>query len=484
MRWTCAVVLLAGVAGFAGSAVGADADVVDMPAEVLADKIAGGLLGQLLGNLNGLPHEMKYIDEPGEVAVYTPGLPDGAWTDDDTDIEWVYLVEMQRSGEVLISAERIVELWRRHLNHRIWCANLYARGLMDLGMKPPWTGRLHLNPWSSFNIGGQFLSEAFGLIAPGMPRTASTIGLHYTHVAIDGEPAQTTQLFASMIATAFVSDDLHEIIKAGCSAVDPGSELHGVIEDVQEWWRAEPGSWQDTRRRIRDKYTRHSGDLVDRNGYPLNTAATVGALLYGGGDFTETVRLAFNFGWDADNNAATTATILGVVKGQRWMQAQGWTIVDRYENRSRPGMPTDETITRYAGRLTEIARSVILANGGREVDEAGRTSFRIRLQKAANVEPLVSPRDRRAELRRRLLPQVEKDLSGDAEAQARAAYIALCLGEGPRLKAERSEVWEQAIAELRSHPHIVQNILKAPGPDAAALRQRAEAVELLPGQVK
>ena len=31
---------------------------------------------------------MKYIDEPGNVQEYTPALPDGAWTDDDTDIEW------------------------------------------------------------------------------------------------------------------------------------------------------------------------------------------------------------------------------------------------------------------------------------------------------------------------------------------------------------------------------------------------------------
>ena len=50
----------------------------EIPAEVLQDKIHGGLLGQLLGNLNGLPHEMKYIDEPGDVDEYTPALPEGA----------------------------------------------------------------------------------------------------------------------------------------------------------------------------------------------------------------------------------------------------------------------------------------------------------------------------------------------------------------------------------------------------------------------
>ena len=36
---------------------------------------------------------MKYILEPGSVQEYTPGLPDGGWTDDDTDVAWPCLVE-------------------------------------------------------------------------------------------------------------------------------------------------------------------------------------------------------------------------------------------------------------------------------------------------------------------------------------------------------------------------------------------------------
>lgn len=40
---------------------------VELFAEDLEDRIRGGLLGQLLGNLNRLRHEMKYIDKPGNV---------------------------------------------------------------------------------------------------------------------------------------------------------------------------------------------------------------------------------------------------------------------------------------------------------------------------------------------------------------------------------------------------------------------------------
>ncbi|GEM_PF-1825018 len=78
---------------------------VDLTADVVWDKIRGGLLGQMLGNLNGIPHEHRYISEPGDVSDYTPALPSGARTDDDTDFEWVYIDAMQRRS------------WMRELRH-------------------------------------------------------------------------------------------------------------------------------------------------------------------------------------------------------------------------------------------------------------------------------------------------------------------------------------------------------------------------------
>jgi hypothetical protein len=50
----------------------------DISVAVLRDKVRGGLLGEILGDLNGLKHEMKYIVEPGKVETYMPELPQGA----------------------------------------------------------------------------------------------------------------------------------------------------------------------------------------------------------------------------------------------------------------------------------------------------------------------------------------------------------------------------------------------------------------------
>ena len=84
------------------SAENRSTEFVEISAGSLEDKIQGGLLGQLLGNLNGLPHENKYYDEPGNVTEYAPGLPNGARTDDDTDIEWVYIKAMQEGRTAML----------------------------------------------------------------------------------------------------------------------------------------------------------------------------------------------------------------------------------------------------------------------------------------------------------------------------------------------------------------------------------------------
>ncbi len=451
---------------------------IEVPAKVLEDRIHGGLLGQLLGNLNGLPHEMEYIDEPGDVETYTPALPDGARTDDDTDLEWVYIRAIEQSPKVLLAPDRIAALWKRHVNDRIWCANRYARRLMDLGIEPPLTGRAAVNPWADFNISGQFVCESFGLVAPGLPQTAASIGLHYTRVTIEGEPAQATQLFTAMIATALVNDLLPDVLDAGAAAVDPESQIARIVDDVRALYAEHPNDWRATRAALKQKYMRHEGAMRDRNGYELNTASTIAALLYGHGDFVETLRIAFNFGWDADNNAATAGTIVGAIRGRRWMRAQGWEIVDRYRNTTRPGMPDDETITRFAGRLLSVADRVIRQAGGHTVLVDGATVYRIPRQQPANVEPLADPAQEFAKLRSELKPEIDAALAGEATAQekARAVYLAICFDLAEPIRRQAPEQWSLAVKALEAYPALIRALEESTTPAAAELRKRATAV--------
>jgi hypothetical protein len=450
-------------------------------AEVLRDKIRGGLLGQILGDLNGLPHEMKYIAAPGNVAGYAPALPQGAWTDDDTDFEWVYIKTMQDENCLLLPPERISRLWKERINKRIWCSNQYARQLMDLGIDPPLTGTAVLNPWADFNISGQFLCETFGLIAPALPRRAAEIGLNYTRAAIDGEPAQTTQLFTGMIALAFVEDRIDALLDAGLAAIDPDSTISRIVKDMREWHAQHADDWHVARRLLQEKYGKHKGEMRDRNGYELNTGSIIGALLYGEGDFVKTLTLAFNFGWDADCNAATAGTIVGVMKGYRWMMAQGWPIVDRYKNTTRENMPNDETITSFADRLIDLAERVILEQGGERTVQDGRVMYRIQVQKPMCVQRMESPEQQTAILKAKLLEEINHAMTVPVsrEQMARAAYYAICLDLASSIRQERPRQWSDALDALGSCENILQAVFyHSPTPRGDELRKKAVAAGL------
>ena len=424
----------------------------EITAEILRDKINGGIIGQFFGNLNGLVHENKYTDEPGNVAEYTPDLSNGAFTDDDTDIEFVYIYHMLKSGRHILPYDEIYNLWIENINDKIWCSNRYARNLMDLGIQPPYTGRIAFNPWALFNISGQFLCEQFALISPGMPQTAAKIGTHYTHVAVDGEPIQTTQLYDAMIATAFFENDYMEVIKAGLAAVDPNSEIYEIVSRVTSWYQAHPEDWRATRMAIKEEYWNGEfGGPGGGNGYRIITAATIASILHGEGNFVESIRHAFNFGWDADNVAAMVGTIMGVLKGEKWIRAQGWIIKDEYKNNRRPGLPSDLTITEFADMHYQIAKMVILENGGEAIEINGKSGFRINIEEPANIESLPTPLHRIDELRERVWPLIQTDLAGDSIQMARAVYATICLDLVKEINVERSKDWSTAIEAIKPY---------------------------------
>jgi len=457
------------------------ADIVNMTEAELADRIEGGVLGQILGNLNGLEHEFRYIDSPGNVSKYTPSLPEGAFTDDDTDIEWVYLVEMERSGELFLSPHRMRTLWVRHINDWIWSANNSARHLMRLELDPPDTGNGVLNPWAETNVGGLFLSEMFSLASPAMPQTAGKLATYYARASVDGEPIQSTQFSSTVVSLAFVEQDISKLLDAGELAVDPDCHVADIIRFARKQVRKHPDDWRAARLAVRNRFTQYGGIRPELNGYALNTAAAVCALEYGRGDFIETLKLAFNFGWDADNTAAFCGTVLGVIHGRKWIAEQGWHIQDLYRNTRRDEMPNDETISGYARRIQKIARQVIEENGGQRQTQGDRNTFLISRQEPQNMEKFTSHMDQKQQLLEKWGPRLERDLTqGSNLERARAVYLAICLGKVSELSSKHPGAWGWGVQRLeRYNPEIVIEIFTAPLPYGEQLRNAAKDAKIL-----
>jgi hypothetical protein len=219
----------------------------------LLDRIRGGWAGHMIGDIQGLPFEFKYKDAPGPLPDFTPNLP-RCRSDDDTDVEWVNLLAMDRLGVLEVPYPELAREWVRSINRNVYVSNKKARELMGQGIVPPWTSHGALNPHARYNLSGQFCAESYGFLAPGMPLAAGRIGAHYTRVAVRGEPIQACAYWTAMISLAFFEHDVERLAVRSLGAVDPSSQHAEMVKDVLAWWREAPDDWKATRARIQKKY--------------------------------------------------------------------------------------------------------------------------------------------------------------------------------------------------------------------------------------
>jgi hypothetical protein len=213
---------------------------------------------------------------------------------------------------------------------------------------------------------------------------------------------------------------------------------------------------------IHSKYKLKDALTRNRNGSELNTAAIIAALLYGNGDFAETIRYGMNFGYDADCNCATLGTIVGTIYGYRQMMSKGWQIVDRYQNTKRDNMPMDETMTSFADRVIELFEMVNQENGGRKYVLDKVVVYDIPVEQPASVIRLYSPEEQK----QILIKQFEKEivlnlLEGNRQEMARAAYMAVCMGSNTSLANKYPQKWKEACFNLSGYWKVINNIFNS-----------------------
>ncbi len=374
--------------------------------ETVRDKIYASWLAQCVGNIYGLPHENAHIDEPGPDAFpYGYGrnigaleLSKGAFSDDDTDIEYMYLLAMEDFGPEPTLAE-LASKWMYHVRDRVWLANRAALAAMHYGYTPPVTGKRGINPhW--FQIDPQLINEVWAVTAPGMVRYAADKSGWAALVMTDGWGIEPTIWYGAMYAAAFFESDVEKLIDIGVEALPPGSRFAQTVADMKALYLKYPGDWRRARQEMAQQYY-HDEPLDTKTIWNanLNGACAVLGMLYGQGDFQKTLDLNCAMGFDADNQAATVAGLLGVVLGVDGIPEEllfplpelDWKLPlnDSYKNVTRHDMD-DAALTDLADRMLAQAEKIIVARGGRRVSENGEDFYVINT--AANfVAPLELP---------------------------------------------------------------------------------------------
>lgn len=381
--------------------------------EGLRDKIAGYWIGQLAGNYLGFPFENVFQDEPcpvfvdryydvrdaGKVKLNDQDLRgfthifaaafEGAWSDDDTDIEFVTLHAVEQFGLDLTYPE-ITEMWKRHINRKIWVANRTARDLMDKGLVPPATGA-KTNNANWFQIDPQLVNEIWSAFYPGMTQQAVERAEWGARITNDDWGTHPTRAYAAMYSAAFFESDVRKLVDLALKVVPADSPFAEGMRDVIHWHRQYP-DWRETRQKIHEKYWHYKkGDYEA----PVSIVSSLNnglcglmAVLYGEGDFVKTAGIAVSAGYDCDNQGATCAGLVGVLHGAKAIPERftrelphraKWKepFNNRYLNFSRDGLPVCTPISEIVDRILAIAERAILDHGGEKTTLNGQEVFKV-----------------------------------------------------------------------------------------------------------
>ena len=364
----------------------------------LRDKIAAAWIGQMIGNMYGLPHENKYVNAPGPENWpygYSKSLDklqkyEGAFSDDDTDVEYMYLLQMQKFGAEP-SYTQLREAWLYHIRDRVWLANRGALGLMHFGYTPPFTGSKALNPhW--YQIDPQLINEIWAYTAPGMVNYAASKSDWAARITSDEWGVEPTVFYGAMYSAAFFEKDINKLIEIGLKALPAGGRFTATVKEMIALHSKYPMDWKASWKEMAQKYyidePQMTKTIWNAN---LNGACAILAMLYGENDFQRTLDLSCAMGFDADNQAATVAGLLGIINGMDGLPAnlylpiEGWKkpFNDKYINITRYDIP-DAKISDIIDQTLKATIDLVVLKGGKLSGKPGKEMLTINTEAAFN----------------------------------------------------------------------------------------------------
>ncbi|MFE9674988.1 ADP-ribosylglycohydrolase family protein [Streptomyces sp. NPDC006259] len=344
----------------------------------LADRVLGGWLGRIAGNMLGKPVEQgdlwtrdridrylrradalpltDYLPEPAADDDGPPLRPEwrqcvrgrvhGSCRDDDIDyaILGLHLLETHGFG---FSTEQVGDLWLLRLPYlQTFTAERAAYRNLASGLKPPLTATYD-NPYQEW-IGALIRADVYGWTSPGLPRRAASLARRDAVLSHTGNGVYGAMWAAALVAAAFTAPSTRHAVDEALAVIPASSRLARTVRRVTSLHRTRM-SWEDTLTTVAEE----TAGLGWIHTVP-NAAVLTAGLLYGDGDFTRTIALTVRGGLDTDSNGATAGSVAGVLTGAAAIPAQ-WTEPLRDTVRSAVFGFDGVRISELAGRTLRLA---------------------------------------------------------------------------------------------------------------------------------
>ncbi|MFE1439609.1 ADP-ribosylglycohydrolase family protein [Streptomyces sp. NPDC058739] len=321
---------------------------VGTAAGTLADRVHGGWLGRIAGNMLGKPVEQgevwtraridRYLGDAGALPLtdYLPepvsaedaaalrpewrrcvrGRIHGSCRDDDVDYAILGLHLLERHG-FAFSTEQVGDLWLLSLPYlQTFTAERVAYRNLANGLRPPLTATYD-NPYQDW-IGALIRADIHGWTCPGEPHRAAALARRDAVLSHTGNGVYGAMWAAALIAAAFTAGTVRDALEEALAVIPGGCRLARIVRRVASLH--ESGlSWEQTVATVAEE----TAGLGWIHTVP-NAAVITAGLLYGEGDFTRTLALTVRGGLDTDSNGATAGSVAGVLTGAHDIPSQ-WT---------------------------------------------------------------------------------------------------------------------------------------------------------------
>jgi ADP-ribosylglycohydrolase len=230
--------------------------------------------------------------------------------DDDIDYTILNLYILETYG-FNFGPQQVAQTWLSHMPFlTTYTAERAAYRNLIYGFQPPETAT-YRNPYREW-IGAQIRADIWGYVSPGQPRRAASLAyqdatLSHVQNGIYGE-----MWAAALIAACFVAPNMTVALETALAEVPPRSRLVEAVHDVMDM-HARGLDWETARDEMQSRFYSTYSFVHTVN----NAAIVAAALLWGEGDYTRTIGLAVQGGWDTDCNGATVGSAFGAMHGTR-----------------------------------------------------------------------------------------------------------------------------------------------------------------------